>query len=276
MITKIGYILVLAEDKKKQTKDYITETKDYIKETMKPEKVKNRLMMAAAVPGALLLDNSLRSGYLTGRATLYHGTLKENIPSILEHGLKATSDDSAVNTKVLQATDPERCKKALGKSYAEKNLINAAGYAYGAENRKNGIIAPRQPSLKDLFRQKDNIVKLNIPLHKLKTVMNPEVDMPYDEWVKKVDPHGFYSEGDFLKRAYKMLRNAVVVDGDIPAEYIPKSEKYVRNNLKEYLEYVKKMPKNALKGVGKAGAGLSLIGLSGYGAYNAFKKDDNR
>lgn len=69
------------------------------------------------------------------------------------------------------------------------------------------------------------IVKVNVPLWKHKVVVNPEVDMPFEEFInriKKFKPDVPISglARAVLKQGYDNLRKAVVVDGPVSAEYI--------------------------------------------------------
>lgn len=271
MITKIGTKIVLST--KREDDSY-----------------KNYAMMASAPIAGGFITDAISSGDFTGRRTLYHGTLGDNIPSILNNGLNPTSDKNAINTKALKV-DPERYVKSLGKSYMTKNRLHAMLYAASAQKRKDikrkMSLSKREPfrlGIEDLMANKvntltnkeimdarNNVVKLNVPLWKHKQVINPEVDMPYEEWAKRSNVD---HKNPISKQMYKQLRDAVVVEGGISPEYIAKSSKYIRNSPKEYFQYVKKMPRRALLGAGKFGLGLGLLGLAGTGAYNQFKNHD--
>lgn len=223
-------------------------------------------ILAGGALGGHLVNDAFASGNLTGRQTLYHGTDASNIKSIRDLGLVPTTNENAVNTAVLRGTP--QYEKSLNKAYTAKSRFDAAMYAAQtamAKNGKNPFVdksakAQLLPeTLKRLFSG-EGIVKLNVPTWKLKTVINPEVDMPFEEWSKKVGLGGMEA-----RLMYDKLRNgSVVFDGGLDARYVKGSDKYRGLSASELVSYIKNNPKQFAKGVGKTVGGLGLLGGAGY------------
>lgn len=226
MITKLGKQLVRQDDN---------------------EGLKNIGNTAETIAGSALLNNALASGDLTDRMTLYHGTDKDSAKSIRQQGLLPTTDESAVNTSTLKKVDPERYQKSLGKSYMTKNKVEGKIYSIGTDYKKGG-------------GGEGGVVKINAPIWKMKRVMNPEVDMPFEVWKKKVVDPGNEPPDFLLKMLYNMMRKNVVVEGGVGPEYIKGGQGYKGLNLSEFLEYMRSKPATFAKGLGKAALGLGGIG----------------
>lgn len=246
MITKIGTDLVGG------VKSNLTSSQPEIKDVI------------PAVAGVGLLSNAVRSGDLTGRRTLYHGTTEDVVKSIMDKGLLPTTDETAVNMKGI-AYDKERYKKSLGKAYATPSKQHALMYAMNARNRKAGNFLVMDPVNRSDIR---GIVKLNVPDWKYKMVLNPEVDMGYEEWLSKIEDSARRklnpSEKSRYKNIYKHLRGAAVFEGGVSPEHIKGSNKYTANSLKEILEYARARPSRFARGTGKGIAGLGAIVGSAY------------
>ena len=222
------------------------------------KETKNYLNGAEGVGGLALLRNALASGQLTGRQTLYHGTDKDSAASIRKSGLQPTTDANAVNTSALKA-DAERYNKSLGKAYTTGSALEGLTYAYQTNAKKGG--------------KGMSVVKINAPTWKMKTVMNPEVDMPYGEWKKRLGIWGDLMPEYTKKTSYKSLRNAVVFDGGVGKEYIKGSDAYKGLSLKEFAEYLKARPKTFAVGGVKALLGAGTLGHSIYELINRNKKN---
>lgn len=173
-----------------------------------------------------------------------------------------------MNTAALRA-DQERYKKSLGKAYTTRNRLVAATYAKQTEDILKKGRRDKYPSLRDVLAHygSKNIAKINAPTWKIKTVVNPEADMPYSEFRAKFN-RGILGPSDYQLRAmYNELRNnTVVFDGGLDAKYIKSNNGYVRNGLREILDYVKHNPYRFIKGLGRAGAGAAVM-ASPFAAY---------
>lgn len=227
------------------------------KEIVKEKGIHPAISAIEGIGGTGLLANAVNSGQLTGRATLYHGTDRQSARGILEKGLLPTSEENAVNTTALKA-DPERYKKALGKSYMTRSAMEALSYSIGKSKRQ-------------LKREMPCLVRVNAPLWKMKQVMNPEADMPYAEWEKRTFGKALFDQTpEFAKKSmYRQLRKSVVIDGAVEPEYIRGSTGYRGNSFREFRDYVKAKPKTFALGAGK-----SLLGGAAllHGGYETFKK----
>ena len=230
--------------------------------------------------GAALLRNSVLSGDLTGRKTTYHGTDSESARSIRETGLRGGSEGNLAATEQLKNYSEDRYRKSLGKAYATKFKSVAKGYANGAAYKKNKLLEflGKQPNLKA------DVVELNVPTWKQKTIMNPEVNIPYDKWVDEGLAAAKRDHGVKLNKLqrqgikalwyapYRFLRSVDAFDGTVSPEYIKGSSKYKGNSIGEFGEYIGARPGRFLRGVGKAGVG---VGLLGNGLYNLYDKYQN-
>lgn len=220
------------------------------------EQIPTALYAGEGIAGGLVLRKAVNSGELTGRASLYHGTDKETSSLIRKNGLLPTTEESALNTKQLKNLDPERYKKALGKSYMTKNPLEALTYGVGKSMRGNG--------------GKPSVVRMNVPVWKMKSVVNPEVDMSFDEWKNKSwllhEKPNFFQERQ-LRAIYNQLRDNVVIEGAVGPEYVRGSEKYKRNSLKEITEYIRSKPKSFASGALKGLLGAGSILHGGYEIY---------
>lgn len=208
-----------------------------------------------SIAGGKLLHKAITSGELTGRVNLYHGTDHKAADSIRLKGLLPTTEESAVNTAQLRG-DPERFNKSLGKAYMTRSPLEAYTYGLG-KNMRGGGASP-------------DVVRLNVPLWKMKSVINPEVDMSFAEWKKKTvpGPEKVNPLQDMaLRKMYRQLRDSVVVEGPVGPEFVRGSDKYRRNSFREIMEYAKARPGTFAGGVAKSllGAGAFLNG--GYELY---------
>lgn len=241
----------------------ITKTAKYIiaKQQDKDQALRTALGVAplSLYAGGLQAHKAFASGDLTGRETLYHGSSKDAIRNIRKSGIKPTTDTNALNTAELR-TDPERYNKSLGKAYATRNRLTAAIYAKQTEDILRKGYRNKYYNIMDILPHynSNNIAKINAPVWKMKTVVNPEADMPYNEFrAKFIRPQDKY-----LRSMYNELRNnTVAFDGGLDAKYIKGNKGYVRNGLREILDYIKHNPSRFAKGLGRAGAGTALMSL---------------
>lgn len=247
-------------------KRYSAENADNIikgeKEDINQKHFSNFANSVEGLAGAALASNALKSGELTGRQTLYHGTTRDAVKGIKEKGLLPTTDENAINTKVLKA-DPERYSKSLGKAYLSPERADALQYALQSATNRG--------------RNKENwknmgVAKVNAPIWKMKTVVNPEVDMPFEKWKDTLGLGGMFTSESEKQFMYKNMRNAVVVDGGVGPEYVKGSDKYQRLTLKELGEYIKARPKTFALGAAKTLGGLGMLGHGAYHVYDRVKQ----
>lgn len=236
-------------------------------------KAERYLGLGSTGAGTLLAMNALDSGDLTGRETLYHGTDPDAANSIRRRGLMPTTESNVVNTDAIKG-DRERYAKALGKAYTTRNKTEARSYAVQTMAKRKAAKGEAVKALDMMLNLGDGVVKLNVPVWKMKTVMNPEVDMPFEEWRKRL---GFfanlYDEGS-LKRMYKDLRRAVVFDGGVGAEYVKGAKGYRGLTPAELVEYIRANPRRFARGLGKAGLGAGLAGGGAYLLGRQYLEDD--
>lgn len=216
---------------------------------------------AATVAGGEAVRRSTRDGHLTGRETLYHGTTPEARSSILREGLRATTDDSAINTRVLKDSKPGVYREALGKSYLTRSPMEAREYSLGNVSRSGKQLNPD-----DAFRlgiKGEGVVKGRVPLWKMKTVRNPETAMGYARWKKEsVDPvYRALAPDRKIRKIYDKLDRAVVVEGDVPSNYLKGGKNYQRAGLREVSDFIKNNRLRALRGYGISGLGIGAGAL---------------
>ena len=220
--------------------------------------VRNYANAAEGILGAYVLSGA-KDRQLRGRTKLYHGTTDVALKSILENGLAPSSEENALNTARLKA-DPARYKNALGKVYTTRHLDKARSYAW-------------QSSLNNKNARRGAVVELDVPMWKLKRVVNPEADMSFDEYMRRTYPGLPKETHAYHKPAYRRFRQDVVFEGGISPEYIKGSRKYRYFNPKELLEYARHNPKVFAKAWGKVGLGLGMLGHAAYSLYDRNKGD---
>lgn len=270
MITKIGKV-VLAEN-------------DKVTAPGIPARSYMLLGGSGIVGGADLARKAFASGDITGRETLYHGTLDDVVDTIKDQGVKASRAGATTHTHVLRDLDPQMYEASLGKSYFMPTKGEGALYATQANLMKeHGYYSPQQIDItegeKELLRRKisgKGVVKVNAPTWRMQSVVNPEAAMPYAEW-----RYNNYEKNPFVldfsteaqkKKTYNNLRRARVFEGDMPAEYVVGSSKYHRLTPKELIEYAKANKLRFAKGLGKLTAGTGFAGLGAYGVYKGIDK----
>jgi len=222
------------------------------------ELAQNLLAGGGVVGGGALARRQLKDGNLTGRRTLYHGTVDAKAKqSILREGLRQTTDANAINTRVLKAGSPDVYKKSLGKVYLTPSAYEAGMYSEGARARRVAGPAYADNYLKNYIKR-DTIVKANVPLWKMTTVRNPETEMGFKAWKAKVYPN---TPAALVRGQYNVMDRAVVIPGNLPMEYTKGTSKYKGLGRKELFSYLRNKPGRALKGAGLVGAGIVAAGL---------------
>lgn len=256
------------------------------------------LGLAGGNAGKAILSNVNDSGDLDGRIKLYHRTDKENVPSILENGIKGSKTNDNSFTKDIaksQGVKPEQWGSFKNKSYLARNkdLASKVGRQRGVMATTNEYFSNMGDVTgavdKDLLRKNiksmkekqkkiynnQQTLKASIPKDKfknLKVVDNPELlgAKTIDEYLERNPTIGMYPNAREIaeSRLKNLGKDTVTIDGDFPSKYLKGGKGYVKNSPKEVLNYIKREPKSFAKGVGKGAVGL---GLAGVGAYNTVK-----
>ena len=273
----------LSEDEKesdrKEVRPYIEwlDKLRSVEKTAMDEGDKNDLLTGAGITGGIagstMIKKQFDKGNLSGREKLYHGTKKENVDSILEHGIlgsKANDPKSYTRTAFESAgydIDPQTTE-LNNKSYMARDK--------GVSNAVNQGRALR--GFGDFNDQ--TIIKGKVPVWKMNTVKNPEL-------MGAKTPHEFYqkAKNSFLisdetplgkklvKDTYDVYdKRTVTVAGDIPAQYLKGSNHYSGATAKEVGEFIKHNPKRFAGGVGKVLGGAALIGGGAYALGKAHKQ----
>jgi hypothetical protein len=204
---------------------------------------------------------------LDGMERVYHGTTKDNANAIRQQGIradKAGTGNSSLNANLARRIGEENVK---GKVYATRNLLNAATYGY----QESG-------DLKNIGLVKGKIPYRDLQSGKLKRVPNPELrGLNRDEWVDTVKNEVLFAPPDnVLKQNYKELDapNTLVIEGDLPTQYIKGSSNFKGQNLSGVADYIKNNPGRFSKGLGVAGLGVAGLGAGTALINHQLKKDD--
>ena len=215
---------------------------------------------ALAIPaGAALAYNAVKSGDLTGRETLYHGTSDAAGQSILRNGLMPTTPENGI--RVNEIPDEAIRNDSYGKAYTTTNHHMARNYAMQTEQRYN----PGSES-------EGTIVTMNVPTWKMTVSRDRFHDLDPANLRRIMKMDADTSEDEVLRRASRSNSAIRVIEGGVPAEYMPDSESYVPNSVSEIKEYVKENPTRFTLGAGKLLAGAGLLGAGGYGMKNVITK----
>ncbi len=229
-----------------------------IAEDDKKIKQKAALLGAGGVAaGTGFVHSAYKDGGLTGRRTLYHGTLPKNVESVLQKGiLRKFSGRPGSRTETVLGDDKELFQKAINKVYLTPKKRLALDLT--RENR--------------LFDQVDKrgIIKTRLPISEFKSVPNPEARGSFEEWLKHI-PNLGQDENIFIRKALKPLykgisKDTATFEKDVPTKYIVGSKDYQRASIKEIREHMRKNPRVFAKGVGKAALGVGLASAGIYGA----------
>lgn len=221
--------------------------------------------------GLKVLDDVHKSGEVSGRVKLYHGTSKKAKESILKEGLKGS-----------HALDPDNLTNTYLGDLGKKD---GRHLVYTGKRRTPAILM----ALNTKMRKGEDpaMVKMSIPYDEYKKMKrvydNPEFKgaASYEDWLKKTgetDSRTMRSYYDSFSGA-KGTKGTRIFEGDISSKRIKGSKDYVRNSVKEITGYIKNHPKRFLKGLGKTTAGVGLAAgggllLSGKLTKNN-KKDDS-
>ena len=220
--------------------------------------------------GGKLLDNVHKSGEISGRVHLYHGTSKTAGKKIKEEGLKKSH--------------------ALDKNTITRNAgITPEELVYTAKKRRVGL----SHSMAAIGNcDKPELIRMSIPYDEYKKMKrstnNPEMagaksaeeyaklikegktPNPNDELIKLRSEYMEEKAGkryidSYAKKKWDNLSGAEGTSGtrifeqDISPERIKGSKHYKRNSAKEISGYIKRNPKRFLKGVGKGAAATALV-----------------
>lgn len=205
------------------------------------------------VLGGGLIGSGLRSPGLKGRTVLYHGTSAENVPSILEEGFKPGKVPG--QSESLRAK-PEIYRNSQGKTYFTPDFGDAMSYADQSHNGK--------------------ILKSKIPLHKFKVVTNPEVDMSFEDWEKSLTKGDLeiLKDRNARRDVYNSLKKSVVIDGEVPPEYITQSRKYQKGTIRDVFNAMKYSPARFMGPAGRIVSGAGIAGDGVMRIVDYFSDDD--
>lgn len=253
----------------------------YLEKIAKQSKDEHRnakvaLGAGASLAGASYAKTQFDRGHITGRETLFHGTTANNKKEILEHGLKPRAKPGIIDT----------FQKATGKdlksdhiSFMTKSRLQAHTYANQATRLEKGTFDMNDPigRLKDSIPRKasrEGIVNINAPTWKkdeFTKVRNPEVRNA----LRQTNENFLLSKAQknvVKKQMYDALESKVFANkGPVSNKYMKGATNYSRNSAREIGQYLKAHPTRALKGSGKALAGLALAGAGAYFAKEQFK-----
>lgn len=206
------------------------------------------------------LLSSVDKDKLTGRETLYHNTLKENIPSILENGLKSSYSEDPKNITNISLKDIEPDKKK-GLVYLAKSKKVADGVGNVREIKMNKPSKTIKLSINyDDFK---NMHKVDNPeLRGSKTSEEYWNNRPKSRKLGKKYEDLSNKEKKLVNKQFKGLdEGTIVIKGDVDPKYIKGSESYQPLTIEEFRDYIKNNPSRFGKEAGKLGAGLLLSGI---------------
>lgn len=213
--------------------------------------------------GLNIADKVHKSGEVSGRVHLYHGTSKKAKKKIQEEGLKA-----------IHALDEGNITRQAGIDPGNKPIV------YTAKKRKIAM-GHALPHL--IQGEGAGMVKMSIPYNEYKKMKrsydNPEMAgaktaKEYAEKIKRGETPNLNDRlikdlgsdvDSYAKQKWDNLSGAKGTSGtrifeqDIDTKRIKGSKDYVKNSVKEVLKYAKNNPKRFAKGVGKGAASVGLI-----------------
>ena len=229
----------------------------------KKETAKKTGGVVAIGAGLHIADKVHKSGEVSGRVHLYHGTSKKAKKKIQEEGLKA-----------IHAFDEDNITRQAGINPGNKPLV------YTAKKRR---IAIGHSIPHYLEGEGAGVVKISIPYDEYKKMKrsydNPEMAgaktaKEYAEKIKRGETPNPNDElikdlgkdvDSYAKQKWDNLSGAKGTSGtrifeqDIDTKRIKGSKNYVKNSVKEVLRYAKNNPKRFAKGVGKSAVSAGLI-----------------
>lgn len=250
-------------------------------------------VLAPAVSGFAgykLVSDPRSLSEFTGTEHLFHGTLKDNIPSILEKGLLVSKslDPKTVSNRAGLG------RFAEGHVFAGRTMkpVNQMGMIQQLikEFKNNDGLRAHFDSLSKLKRLKLQL-QLLLGLYPTKDVGTVKIRIPYEdmsrlepgidpEWTRTLDElkkdkagtaRKFFTK--FMARGYGP-NHTVAFSKDIAPEYIKGSSKFRHGllaELKGMPSYALRHPGRFLAGAGKLGAGAGLLGLTGYNIYRKLR-----
>ena len=217
-----------------------------------------------AIGAGLHIANKVhKSGEISGRVRLYHGTSKEAKKKIQEEGLKAIHAFDKDNITRQAGIDPGN--KPL--VYTAKKRRIALGHAipHGMQGKGAGVVKMSIPydEYKKMKRSYDNPEMAGAKsakeyAEKIKRGETPNLnDKMINEVGADVDKYA-KQKWDNLSGA-KGTKGTRIFEQDIDTKRIKGSKDYVKNSVKEVFKYAKNNPKRFAKGVGKAAIAGGLI-----------------
>lgn len=232
----------------------------YYADEMLEDAAEGAAALGAAGLGVHLLRKPLDRKNLFGRKKYYIFLKKDRADFVRNHGmLLEPSPGTSSGGRVKYIYDSLR------------------GYPFAAD-RADKAMAYKKPS------DQKELVEIEIPASKVKTVDNPVSRMTYKEYLddlyKRHADAGIKTSRTGLdtgreEARYNRLKNTVFFAEDIPPEYIH-GPKYKKPGLRDVLSNARHNPKVVLKTLAKPTAGLGLIGAATYGAYDTYKRVKER
>ena len=236
--------------------------------------------------GGKLLDNVHKSGEISGRVHLYHGTSGGAGERIKEEGLKKSHAlDQNTITRNAGITPEELVYTAKKRRVGLGHSLAAIG-----DGDKPELIRMSIPydEYKKMKRSTNNPEMAGAKSAKeyAKLIKEGKTPNSNDEMIKMIAENMGEKTGkryiDFYSRnKWDNLSGAEGTSGtrifeqDINPERIKGSKHYKKNSLKEVKEYIKKNPKRFIKGAGKSVAGAGLI-IGGTALATSKKKKEDK
>jgi len=231
--------------------------------------------LAGTGVGTAVINSAYHRGDLTGRATFYHGSTRENTERIKREGIVPRKTRGVIDEINKVSPSGAFAKKNQNLSFATRSKLEAYSYSHQADaikhhefykfraNPANAFAKIFESRLRDVGRDRTGRVsEINIPTWrqsvKRKIVRNPELDNavflnPFDR--------------------YELDNNTLTHKGTLNSRYIKGGRGYKGNSAGEILKYIKLNPGNFLKGLGKTGVGAGIIAGSAHLAFRKPKHD---
>ena len=213
--------------------------------------------------GIYIADKIHKSGEISGRVHLYHGTSKEAKKKIQDEGLKSIHALDEFNITRISGIDPGNKpvvytakKRTVALGHTIPHLINGDGA---------GVVKMSIPydEYKKMKRSYDNPEMAGAKTAKeyAEKIKRGETPNPNDKLVMKSGKN----VDKYAKRKWENLSGAEGTGGtrifeqDISTRRIKGSKNYNKNSIKEVLKYIKNNPKRFAKGAIKGVAAAGLI-----------------
>lgn len=254
----------------------ILRIKSFSKKEKKEEEKKNLfpgqeiIGVGGIAAGGKLLDNVHKSGEISGRVHLYHGTSKTAGKKIKEEGLKKShaldegtiTRNAGITPRELVYTAKKR-RVGLGHSVAAimnndtPELIRMSIPYDEYKKMKKSTDNPEMAGAKSAKEYAKLIKKGKTPNLNDERITRASEGMGKKAGEKYIDYYA-RKKWDNLSGA-EGTSGTRIFEQDINPERIKGSKHYKRNSAKEISGYIKRNPKRFLKGVGKGAAATALV-----------------